>query len=426
MLNKNTASSKFNVDLLWNMGAFALSAIIGVLLNVIIIKFYDSEVLGVFNQIYAVYILLSQLAVSGVHLSVQKYIPEYHSDKKNLNHIVTSALIITVITSIITITVAYLFNQLPGIITNSEGVLRGFKYVICGLLFFSMNKVLLSFLNGIREMKAFAIFQLLRFVFMLSFLVYFIFTNKEGYLLALMLPLSELLLFFIVFIYAIRYFKISIHNGFRKWLSENYRFGNKALLGNFLFDINTKVDVFMLGIFLTDSMVGIYSIAATIAEGFLQLPILMRNNINPVITKAHTKKGYEILNQVIRKSKKGFYKIIALLGLASIAVFPIFLLVLGIKEDFYLIWSIYTVLTFGVIITGGYLPFQMIFNQLGHPLNQTLFIFLLFLSNVIMNAIFIPLTGVIGAAIGTSVSIIIQVFIMKYLVGRITQQQLKI
>jgi O-antigen/teichoic acid export membrane protein len=68
----------------------------------------------------------------------------------------------------------------------------------------------------------------------------------------------------------------------------------------------------------------------------------------------------------------------------------------------------------------------MIFNQLGHPLNQTLFIFLLFISNVIMNAIFIPLTGVIGAAIGTSVSMVIQIFIMKYLVARITQQQLKI
>jgi O-antigen/teichoic acid export membrane protein len=233
-------------------------------------------------------------------------------------------------------------------------------------------------------------------------------------------------LFFILFIYAIRFFKISIHNGFRNWLSENYRFGNKALLGNFLLDINTKVDVFMLGIFLTDSMVGIYSIAATIAEGFLQLPLLMRNNINPVITKAHTKKGFDILKQVIRKSKKGFYKIIALLGLASIAGFPLFLIVFGIKEDFYLIWSIYAVLTLGVIITGGYLPFQMIFNQLGHPLIQTLFIFLLFISNVIMNAIFIPLTGVIGAAIGTSVSMIIQIIIMKYLVKRITQNKLSI
>lgn len=426
MLNKNTASFKFNLDLLWNMGAFALSAVIGVLLNVIIIKFYDADVLGVFNQIYAVYILLSQLAVSGVHLSVQKYIPEYHTDKKNLNHIVTSALTITVITSIITILVAYLLHQLPGKITKSEGVLQGFKYVIWGLLFFSLNKVLLSFLNGVREMKAFALFQLLRFVFMLTFLLYFIFTNKEGYLIALILPLTELCLFFIVFIYAIRFFKISIYNGFRRWLSENYRFGNKALLGNFLFDINTKVDVFMLGIFLTDKMVGIYSIAATIAEGFLQLPVLMRNNINPVITKAHTKKGYEILNQVIRKSKKGFYKIITFLGLTSIVGFPFFLWVFGIHEDFYLIWSIYTVLTLGVIVTGGFLPFQMIFNQLGHPLNQTLFIFLLFLSNVVMNAIFIPLTGVIGAAIGTSVSMIIQIFIMKYLVSKVTQHQLKL
>jgi Na+-driven multidrug efflux pump len=43
-----------------------------------------------------------------------------------------------------------------------------------------------------------------------------------------------------------------------------------------------------------------------------------------------------------------------------------------------------------------------------------------------MNAIFIPLTGVIGAAIGTSVSMIIQIVIMKYLVKRITQNKLLI
>ena len=46
-------NSKFNIDLLWNVAGFGISGIIGILINVLLYRFYDSSVLGVFNQIYA-------------------------------------------------------------------------------------------------------------------------------------------------------------------------------------------------------------------------------------------------------------------------------------------------------------------------------------------------------------------------------------
>ena len=42
--------------------AFGLAAVAGVLINLVIIRHYDASALGVFNLVYAAYILLSQLA----------------------------------------------------------------------------------------------------------------------------------------------------------------------------------------------------------------------------------------------------------------------------------------------------------------------------------------------------------------------------
>ena len=45
--------------------------------------------------------------------------------------------------------------------------------------------------------------------------------------------------------------------------------------------MNTRIDIFMLGIFLSDQLVGIYSVAALFVEGFLQIIVVLQNNFNP-------------------------------------------------------------------------------------------------------------------------------------------------
>jgi len=409
------SKSKFNTDLLWNAGSFGMAAVIGLLLNIIIVKFYDSSALGVFNQVYAIYILLSQVAVGGVHLSVQKFIPEYAHDIKKCNELLAPALTLSSITSALVIALSYMFSDLPGKILQSKDVSVGFTQVAWALLFFSFNKILMAYHNGLRHMKAFAVFQFLRFALMLSVLMFMVFNKTEAIYLPYILSIAEAALFLMLFVYTLKYYRLSISSKYSEWLKVHFNFGNRAFVGNFLMDVNTRVDVFLLGVFLSDKMVGVYSFAASFAEGFSQLPVLFRNNINPIIAKCYVDRDIKVLNKVLNQFKKRVFKILFAVGLLSIIVFPVILIVFSIEDDFYLIWAIYGILTLGFMLASGYLPFQMIFNQCGMPAVQTYFITFLFLSNVVFCSILIPVVGVLGAALGTFLSTFIQIYFQKYL-----------
>ena len=68
-------------------------------------------------------------------------------------------------------------------------------------------------------------------------------------------------------------------------------------------------------------------------------------------------------------------------------------------------------------VASPYFPFYNIFNMANMPGVQSMFISLIMLSNIIANYIYIPKFGIIGAAIGTSFSFILSVFIFKNLVN---------
>jgi O-antigen/teichoic acid export membrane protein len=397
------------------MASFGLVAIIGILLNIIILKVYDTSVLGVFNQVFAIYLLLSQLAVGGVHLGVQRFVPANIKSEAQTKNIVIAALIVCTIISIIIIIVGFLFKDAPAQILNSEAVGTGYMAILPGLLFFSWNKVLLSYHNGCRRMKAFAVFNFLRYAAILLGLILFIFLKYDVNYLPLILSAAELALFLVVMVYSLPFLWGAIHKKrLFVWIKIQYKFGNKALLGNFLLDVNTKVDVFILGIFLTDSQVGIYSFASTFAEGFMQLPVLLRNNINPILAKLSVKGNFKLTEKIINNSKTKFLKMIGGIGILAILMFPLVFIVFAIEEHRFDTWLIFSILVLFVSISSGYQPFLMLFNQFGHPWQQTKFIFVLFLSNVLLVLLLVPFMGIYGAALGTGLSFIVQMYYQKW------------
>jgi hypothetical protein len=50
---RSAPRGKFTADLWWNAAAFGCSAVVGVLINLVIVRSYDADALGVFNQTYA-------------------------------------------------------------------------------------------------------------------------------------------------------------------------------------------------------------------------------------------------------------------------------------------------------------------------------------------------------------------------------------
>jgi O-antigen/teichoic acid export membrane protein len=59
----------------------------------------------------------------------------------------------------------------------------------------------------------------------------------------------------------------------------------KSFFSNVLLQMNTRIDVLVLGLFWSDHIVGIYSFAATLAEGVYQLLVVLRTNYNPMLVR---------------------------------------------------------------------------------------------------------------------------------------------
>ena len=410
MINK----SKFSIDALFNLFSVGISGILYILINTIIIHYYGEDVLGVFNQSYAVYIIIAQIAAFGIHLSVQQYTPRFFNDKEKINDSVTSALILVFLIATIVTLSCYPFTGMVATFFDSENVNQGLYYCLWGIVFFSLNKVLLAFINGVRKMKSFALFTFLRFFLMFVTLCYLIFFYDDSSLITIIFAIPELILFLILIGYSSSLFSLKLSSSSLSFIKEHFNFGRSAFVGNLLLDINTRVDVIMLGYFTTDQNVGIYSFVLAIAEGILQIPVVFRNNINPIITKASVMKNVsEQLNLLLKKNIVSFYKIIGGIALLTIALYPLGLFILGINEHFMTYWILYAILVFAIALASGYLPLTMIFNQMKLPHIQSLFFLILFVINVIGNFIFIQWIGIYGAAIGTALSYVAQLLFIK-------------
>jgi O-antigen/teichoic acid export membrane protein len=406
--------SKFSIDSLFNLFSVGAGGVLYILINTIILQHYGEETLGIFNLCYAIYIVLSQVAVFGIHLSVQMYVPSFFREREKVNAVMTSALLLSLLISVIVVALSYPFTATAADFFDSKAIDAGLYYCLWGIIFFSINKVLLAYLNGVRKMKSFALFTFLRFLFMISVLCILIFFYDDPSLITLVFSLSELALFLILLVYTLRYFHIKWDGFAFQFTKNHFIFGKSAFIGNLLLDINTRVDVIMLGYLATDRDVGIYSFVLAISEGILQIPVVFRNNVNPIITKASVMKNVSTkLEKILQKNVRYFYKIIGGIALITIVLYPLGLYILGIKDYFMEYWILYAILVMGIVISAGYLPFSMLFNQMKQPKIQSLLFFVLFLTNVIGNFVFINWIGIYGAAVGTALSYIAMVFFIR-------------
>src|SRR5437867_13014839 len=107
-------TGKFSTDVLWNLGSLALLGASGVLINTITAHYQSPASLGVFNQAFAFYIVLSQLAVGGMQFSIVKYLS--HTDDRDLMAtVVSSALVAITVTAVLVAVGAFLLAHQIGI-----------------------------------------------------------------------------------------------------------------------------------------------------------------------------------------------------------------------------------------------------------------------------------------------------------------------
>ena len=114
------------------------------------------------------------------------------------------------------------------------------------------------------------------------------------------------------------------------WLSKNWinwskihlNYGIRCILSGVFIELNSRVDILMLGFFLSDYEVGIYSFSALFAEGFFQVLIVLQNNYNPILSRLISNKKFDYLLKKIKTGRKNTYFAIAILAVLSISIYP--------------------------------------------------------------------------------------------------------
>ncbi|MAF95106.1 MAG: hypothetical protein CMM60_05060 [Rhodospirillaceae bacterium] len=401
---KSRFDGKFLTDTAWNYAAFAVMALTGVILNFFIAARLGIEVLGVFNQIYAVYVITAQFAVFGVHDSAQKHNAEFLDNIEQRDAVSAGAIWISAVFGSVTALGVFLLSGPIGQLAESPAVGQGVALAAPGLLFFAVNKVLMGILNGRRRMKEFAIAQSFRVIVILVSCLAVAALGFPGYVLGVSFTIAEVLLFPGLLV-TLRP-PVTGFTGTRPvlhWIEKHIRFGAKALTNGFLAESYIRVDIIMLGIFVSDHAVGIYSFAALFIEGLYQIPVVVRTIANPVLVRLLIA---DDKFEVSRFSRK-----VALLSLAVFAAAAglvlVFFPALGPFFPNQLVpqsYPLLMILSAGLVVYSVIIPLDHILLQAGQPGRQSILTTFNVFANAALNLALIPTFGIFGAAVATAIS----------------------
>lgn len=397
---------KLTQDIAFSMGSFVVLAISGIVINIVITALRDAAALGVFNIAYAVYIVVSQFAVLGLHYSVLRHTAYYHESAVERGRMLFTASLMVLALGFLAAGAMILAQPLFDSFFSSTNASQAIRNSALGLLLFPLNKVLLAYLNGLRQMKAFSILQALRYLSLMVVVSAVAASNMPienatfGFLVAEIITAVATIAFL-----ASR--RLASHLVYcRTWVGKHLAFGSKGLMAGMFAEVNSRIDVLMIGYFLSDRATGIYSFAAMLIDGLYQVLAMIRINFNPILVAA-IRDGK--LDQAQRlRVLSGRYVAPTMLALSALLALSFYLFTSwilpgkGLSEGL----PALLILMAGLNAIAIFVPFDNLLMVSGHPGYQTGQQLATVIANIVVAAVLLPVLGIEGAALGTAVSYI--------------------
>jgi O-antigen/teichoic acid export membrane protein len=416
---------RFQQEVLWNVGSLSIGAVCLIAVNLLVGLFYQSTApLGIFNQVFAAYIFFSQFAALGIHFSVLKHVAEHTDDRRECSVVIGSSLLLVLVSSAVVSGVSFTARGAIGRFLKSPQVAVGIAWAVPGLFLFAVNKVLLNSINALRWMKSFAILRALRAVTMMVFVLVSCMLRFPAERLPMALSAAELavLLASLALIVKRGYLAGPFH-GLGRWWRRHLSFGLRGFTSGVMLELNTRVDMLMLGYFATDAVVGVYSFAAILAEGLFQFLVVLRNNYSPLVVRYLAAKDRDALKRIVHGGKLVTYAAMLVIAAVALGAYPVVCSFGGLGK-FMSGWPLFATLMAGIVLVAGYMPFANILMLAGRPATHTLMTVAVVLFNIAANALLIPILSSQGAATATALAFVFYALILCLLTRRTIQFRL--
>ncbi len=401
MASKPSASS---IDIAANMGSFAIASALALGANLLVLHFWQQEGMGVFIQSFSIYILATQIGARGTQNATLTFLGRWHHKKRFSAQIIIVSLVLTLLTSLGIGAVIWFFAPLVAAMLQSPLVAETLRAFIPAIVFGSLIKISMAALNGASMLRRYAFLQAFRATAIFAAVIIAGISGATIPTLALYFGMAEATSFMLGLLFLGGVFGRKSREKTTRWIAPISLFGLKTLPYGIIAELNTKIDVLILGIFASDAIVGIYAFAALLAEGFANLVIVFRDVLFPKIAGLVCQGPRPNIRQVFLnwrlRLNVGFFALGA--GASVFLWFALPFTPIDIPADQVVIY--FCVISAGVVIASAHMPFNTVLMLGGKPGLHSIYFLSVLGANTVGNIILTPLMGALGTAIATGLA----------------------
>lgn len=390
-----------------------LAAFLGYLVRVLLAKNLSIEDFGLFYAVFSFLGLLGIFKSLGFEKALIKFIPELLHERKT-NLIKSSIIYVSVVqllTNTVVIILIYLFSDYLSVhFFHTPEASIVLKLMAIAFFIDSFAFVLKFSFQGFQKMALFAGIEIVRMVLILAIvflgfmLNYKIFSPIIAYILA---PIALMLVFTPILTRSVfpafNKSKFILDRSLFKRLSKYSFFVMTTGVGSMLLGYTDSI---VLTYFTDLKSVALYNIALPTANILLHFPRAINGILVPLTAELWAKKKKALLKAGMESLYK--YSIIIIVPLAFIMFsFTDLIISSFFGKEYILAASSMKILIIGFIfgtLNGICLYF---FSGIGKPEINSKILFTAAIFNLIGNLILVPVLGIIGAAITTSLSFVI-------------------
>ncbi|KUG20812.1 MAG: flippase [Methanomicrobiaceae archaeon] len=410
--------AKFALDTGWVFASQIVTMAAGLLINIILGRFLGASGLGLYVMTLTVFSLASMIGGIGIPQAIVKYVAEFRDDHGRLTLVVSNCMVNAGILGGVTGLLLFLFSDaVAGIFGMPD--LAGLIRIIAVLIpMMVLNNTLLGLLNGLQEMRAYSFRSMLRSVLLLGLNLGFVLVGwgVRGAVFALFC--TEVFVFLLLAYMMRRYLAIRIRD-YVSVTREVVTFSGQVFLTSAVFLILTYTDTLLVGYYLADYDVGLYAVAILVARtAFLTLPGSVSTVTYPSISRYFSQGDTGAISTLISTSIKCCLVLLSLLGILIITLSETLLFLLFGPEFLPAVLPM-TVLVFGMMFFGPGMSVGAAFSAMNQPSYGYKVNIAMTIVNIALDVALIPILGVVGAAIGTSVSFSLSVVAAFYLYRRV-------
>jgi O-antigen/teichoic acid export membrane protein len=354
------------------------------------------------------------LATVGINHSLLRALGGAGEDRRRSGTLVVAALVPTLALAAIVCAFFWAARHAVAGWLDSPGVATAMEACTPGLFLFAVNKQLMAAINGWRRMRTFALLTALRYLGLLAALWLAAWRAWPADALMGIFSVAELALFVVAGAEVARHCGRPVARELAAWMREHVSFGLKSAAAAVLLELNAKVDIWMLGLWLSDAKVGYYTWAAMFAEGFWQILVVLQNNLNPLLAKHLAAGELREVEALSRKFKRRSFLLVLALGLASAPAYAWIVAWLDPGAGFEESIAPYWILVAGVVGAAAWSPMAQILLMANQPLRHSLLMLATVVVNVAAIALLIPALGLEGAALGTAIAVCASAFFLVW------------